>query len=483
MPLRTDSPDKQYDVVVLGTGLAGVAAALAAWEGGASVLVVEKAPLESAGGNTRFSGGGFRIPRGDFTPDDFYEDLMLVTRGKGNKELLRTMTQRAKEDTDWLQTHGLTFGDQSKFQHVGPRRVRALWAEPVPFQIDGSTQIGCGNGILHQLHPTLFEHTDVVCATKAEKILVDDHRRVTGVRTFHHEYGYQDIAAGAVVIATGGFQANQEMRTRYLGPEAADWRVRGTRFNRGDGIAMAVEIGAATIGNFADIHCAVIDYRSREIECGETNVNTYPYTIIVNSDGKRFVDEGEDFRDRTYAKFGKSILAQPGSVAWCVYDSKLADEVTCYVKEWKPESAPTLEELASKLGIDPQGLMETVKEFNDAIDKDTPFATQGKDGRSAKGIRPPKSNWALEIDTPPYYAYTVTGGITFTLAGVKTDVQARVISTEDHVIPGLYAAGEIQGDIFYYNYPGGSSLIRCSVFGRAAGTGAAQHALAAKANA
>ena len=171
-----------------------------------------------------------------------------------------------------------------------------------------------------------------------------------------------------------------------------------------------------------------------------------------------------------------------GSVAWCVYDSKLVDEVTCYVKEWKPESASALEELATKLGIDPQGLVETVKEYNDAIDRGTPFATQGKDGRAAKGIRPPKSNWALEIDTPPYYAYTVTGGVTFTLAGLKTDVDARVLSTEDSPIPGLYAAGEIQGDIFYYNYPGGSSLIRCSVFGRAAGAGAAQLALAAKAN-
>jgi tricarballylate dehydrogenase len=481
MPLLSDMPDDSYDVIVLGTGLAGVAAALSAWEGGAKVLVVEKAPLESAGGNTRFSGGGFRIPRGeDFTPDDFFEDLMLVTRGKGNEAMLRKMTSRAKEDTDWLQTHGLTFGDQSKFQHVGPRRVRAVWADPVPFQIDGSTQIGSGNGVVRQLHPALLEHADVVCDTKAEEILVDDHRRVRGIRTFHVEHGYQDISAPSVVIATGGFQANQEMRTRYLGTEAANWRVRGTRFNTGDGIRMAVDIGAATIGNFADIHCAVIDARSRSLECGETNVNTYPYTIIVNSDGKRFVDEGEDFRDRTYAKFGKSILAQPGSVAWCVYDSKLADEVTCYVKEWKADKADTLEELAEKLGIDVAGVLATVEEFNAAVDRDTPFTNQGKDGRTAKGIAPPKSNWAVEIDTPPYYAYTVTGGVTFTLAGIRTDLDSRVLSTEEQVMPGLFAAGEIQGDIFYFNYPGGSSLIRCSVFGRAAGTGAAEYAKSAK---
>ena len=483
MPAVTGAPRGQYDVVVLGTGLAGTAAALAAWEEGASVLVVEKAPPESAGGNTRFSGGGFRIPRGDFTPDDFFEDLMIVTKGKGNEELLRHMTLRAKEDTDWLQTHGLRFGDQSKFHNVGPRRVRAMWADPVPFQIDGSTQIGSGNGVVQQLHPTLLEKADVVYDTKADRLLVDGTGRVTGVRTFHPERGFEEISAGAVVVATGGYQANQEMRARYLGTEAAHWRVRGTRFNMGDGLRMAMDIGAATIGNFADIHCAVIDARSSALECGETNVNTYPYGIIVNSAGERFVDEGEDFRDRTYAKFGKSILAQPGSIAHVVFDEKLAGKVTCYVKEWLPTSAPTLEDLAGLIGVDPAGLTRTVESYNAAIDRSVAFTTQGKDGRAARGLTPPKSNWALEIDTPPYYAYTVTGGVTFTLAGLRTNIRSEVLSTEERPIPGLYAAGEIQGDFFYYNYPGGSSLIRCSVFGREAGRNAAISGRSAAVNA
>lgn len=480
MAVLTNAPKDRYDVVVLGTGLAGTAAALAAREESAGVLVVEKAPPESAGGNTRFSGGGFRIPRGDFTPDDFFEDLMIVTKGKGNEELLRHMTRRAKEDTDWLQTHGLRFGDQAKFHNVGPRRVRAMWAEPVPFQIDGSTQIGSGNGVVQQLHPALFEAADVVFDTKAEELLRDDRRRVVGVRVFHHERGYQDIAAGAVVIATGGYQANTEMRSRYLGTEAAHWRVRGTRFNIGDGLRMALDIGAAPVGNFSDIHCAVIDARSSALECGETNVNTYPYGIIVNNAGERFVDEGEDFRDRTYAKFGKSILAQPGSIAHVVYDAKLEGRVTCYVKEWGPTSAPTLEELAEKLGVDPAGLVRTVEAYNAAVDRKTPFSAEGKDGRAATSITPPKSNWALEVDTPPYFAYTVTGGVTFTLAGLKTNLRSEVIDTEERPMPGLYAAGEIQGDFFYYNYPGGSSLIRCSVYGREAGRNAAADARAAR---
>jgi len=479
MPILTEPPTGPYDVIVLGSGLAGTAAALAAWEGGSRVLVIEKAPLESAGGNTRFSGGGFRIPReGEFSPEDFFEDLMIVTNNRGNKELLRHMTLRAKEDTDWLQQHGLLFGDQSKAtlkhrEHVGPRRQIPTWAKPVPFEIDGFAQIGCGNGVVRQLHPTLLEKADFVVDTKAERLLVDEHRAITGVRTFHPEHGYLDIQAPSVVIATGGFQANQEMRSRYFGKQAAHWRVRGTRFNTGDGIRMGSEVGAALVGDFADVHCAIIDARSRSVEGGSTNVNTYPFGIIVNSDGERFLDEGEDYRDRTYAKFGHRILAQPGSVAYVVYDEKLADHMACYVLDWGPVSAPTLEELAAKLNVDADGLQQTVSSFNAAVDTSVPFNDKDKDGRATTGIKPPKSNWANPIDTPPYYAYTVTGGLTFTFAGLKTNLRSEVLSTEEHVIPGLYAAGEIQGDFFYGNYPGGSSLVRCSVYGRAAGTNAA----------
>jgi tricarballylate dehydrogenase len=234
-----------------------------------------------------------------------------------------------------------------------------------------------------------------------------------------------------------------------------------------------MEIGAAPVGDFADIHCAVIDARSRPVEGGSTNVNTYPFGIIVNSDGDRFLDEGEDYRDRTYAKFGKKILAQPGSTAYLIFDEKIVDYMACYVLEWGPISAPTLRELAGQLGIDADGLEHTVATYNASIDKSKPFDSKDKDGRATHGIKPAKSNWAVEIDTAPYYAYSVTGGVTFTFAGLKTNVDAEVISTEEYPIPGLYAAGEIQGDFFYYNYPGGSSLIRCSVYGRAAGTNAA----------
>lgn len=477
MALLSSRPEDKYDVLVLGSGMAGIAAALSASDNGAKVLVIEKAPRESAGGSTRLSGGGFRVPKEDYSPDEFFEDLMLVTKGEGNKVLLRHMADNAAEAIAWLQGHGLKFGDPRKFRpDLGARRLQIYMHEPVPFEIEGSHQIGSGNGVIQYLHKTLFNKVDVVCDTKAVELLIDDHRRVTGVRTFHNERGFQNLSASAVVVATGGFQANQEMRARYLGKGSAKWRVRGTRYNTGDGIRMGMDVGAAAVGEFGDIHCAVIDARSRAVECGETNLNTYPFGILVNSRGERFLDEGEDFRDRTYAKFGKFILEQPGSIAHLIFDATMKDTVEGLIENWGPVSAPTLAELAKILDVNAAGLERTVKAYNTAIDQSTPFSKTKKDGRAARGIEPPKSNWAVEVAKPPFYAYSVTGGVTFTFGGLRVNVETEVLDAEGYAIPGLYAAGEIMGDFFYHNYPSGSSLVRASVYGRAAGKNAARHA-------
>lgn len=477
MALLTTPPEDKYDVLVLGSGMAGIASALAAHDAGAKVLVIEKAPRESAGGSTRLSGGGFRVPKEDYSPDDFYADLMLVTKGQGNKTLLRHMADNAADAINWLKGHGLKFGDPKKFRpDLAARRLQIYMHEPVPFEIEGSHQIGSGNGVVQYMHKGLFEKVDVVCDTKAVELLVDEHRRITGVRTFHNEHGFRNLTAGAVVLATGGFQANQEMRARYFGRGSVHWRIRGTRYNTGDGINMASAVGANLVGEFGDIHCAVIDARSRAVECGETNLNTYPFGILVNANGERFLDEGEDFRDRTYAKFGKNILAQPGSVAHLIFDSTMLKEIAGLIENWGPVSAPTLEELAKKLDINAKGLAKTVADFNAAIDTSVPFNNKQLDGRRAVGIEPPKSNWAVEVSKPPFYAYSVTGGVTFTFGGVNINVETEVLDSEGYAIPGLYAAGEIMGDFFYHNYPSGSSLVRASVYGRTAGRNAAQHA-------
>jgi tricarballylate dehydrogenase len=292
------------------------------------------------------------------------------------------------------------------------------------------------------------------------------------------------LEAPAVVLACGGFEANAEMRTRYLGPGWELAKVRGTRFNTGDGIAMALAVGAMPHGNWSGCHAVGWDRNAPEfgdLAVGDAfQKHSYPFGIMVNARGERFVDEGADLRNYTYAKYGHEVLKQPQQFAWQVFDAKvvhlLRDEYR--IRQITKASAATLEELAAKLeGVDPNRFLETVRAFNAAVRTDVPFDPNVKDGRGTAGIAPPKSNWATPLDTPPFEAYQVTCGITFTFGGLRIDDGGRVLDTDLAPIPGLYSAGELVGGLFYFNYPGGTGLMSGAVFGRLAGTSAAQAAV------
>jgi tricarballylate dehydrogenase len=339
--------------------------------------------------------------------------------------------------------------------------------------------VGGGPGLVEALCERAVKvGVEVRYGVAGHRLIQDRSGRVTGVIT-RCTAGASDIPARAVVIASGGFEANPEWRTRYLGPNWDLARVRGTRHNVGEGIAMALEIGAQAYGHWSSCHAVAWDLNAPAF--GDRRVgdmfqkHSYPLGLIVNVRGERFVDEGADFRNYTYAKYGREILRQPQEAAFQIFDQKtvplLREEYR--IREITKAEAPTIEELAKKLEVNPEGLARTVRDFNAAVMDGVPFNPAVLDGRGTRGITPPKSNWAQRLDTPPYVGFGVTCGITFTFGGLRVNTRSQVLDTWDRPIPGLYAAGELVGGLFYHNYPGGTGLMSGSVFGKTAGDSAA----------
>jgi tricarballylate dehydrogenase len=488
-----------FDVVVVGGGNAALCAALAAREGGARVVVLEKAPEPQRGGNSFFTAGGFRFVHGGlddlrqdvltdlsdeeaavvelpaYTEDNLYDDLMRVTEGLYDPDLVEVLVRQSRPTVVWMRGQGirwiLMFGRQS-FK-IGDRH--RFWGG---LNVEA---VGGGAGLVE----SLFERCaargiEVRYEAKATRLRLDERGAVRGLECRDRD-GFHELAASAVVLACGGFEANPEWRTRYLGPDWELARVRGTRYNTGDGIRMALEIGAQPYGHWSSCHAVAWDlnappFGDRKVGDGFQK-HSYPLGLIVNVRGERFVDEGADFRNYTYARYGREILKQPQRAAFQIFDAKtvplLREEYR--IREITKAQADTIEELARKLEVDPAGLAKTVREFNAAV-QPGPFDPAVLDGKRTQGITPPKSNWAQPLDTPPYAGFAVTCGITFTFGGLRISPQAAVLDTEDAVIPGLFAAGELVGGLFYHNYPGGTGLTAGSVFGKLAGEHAAQHA-------
>jgi tricarballylate dehydrogenase len=486
------------DVVVVGAGNAALCAALAAVEHGVSVLVLERAPEGEDGGNSRFTAGAIRcvydgvedlrvlMPDltdeevrntdfGTYTEDQFFDDMGRVTEYRADPELLEVLVKGSRGTMRWMRGKGVRFAP--------------IWGRQA-FKVDGKFKFwggltveaaGGGPGLVVALTAGARKNGIAIAYGAKAQSLVSDDDGVQGVRV-RHEGRTVTVATRNVVLAAGGFQSNAEWRTRYLGPGWDLAKVRGTRFNTGDGIRMALDAGAMPAGNWSGCHAVGWDRNAPEfgdLDVGDNfQKHSYPFGIMLNANGERFVDEGADFRNYTYAKYGRVILNQPGQFAWQIFDAKvlhlLRDEYR--IKRVTKARAETLEELVTKLdGVNPEKALATIKAYNAAV-SDTPFNPNVKDGRSTVGLAIPKSNWANIIDTPPFEAYAVTCGITFTFGGVKIDTDARVISTEGEVIPGLYAAGEMTGGLFYFNYPGGTGLMNGAVFGRIAGTTAGARA-------
>lgn len=469
-------PVETFDVVVAGGGIAGIAAAIAAREAGARALLLEKAPRERRGGNTRYSDAQIRFPHeaDEFSPvsttrQAFYDDFVRVTHGKAKPELVAALADDAAEGVAWLTERGVRWS--LGFPHTATYRRRP--------------ESG-GLGLLDALYAHA-ERIGVACRydTAARELRQDVAGRVTGLRAIGPA-GYVDYAArGGVILATGSYSASPEQRVRYLGPWAEGLIVRGTRYDTGEGLAMALAIGAKSAGQWGDYHSAVLDAASPPLEGGVTAIYIYQLGIIVDGAGRRFLDEGVDFRDNTYVAFSKAMVRR-GGTCWCVLDAQARRDPA-----WDrgvrtptpPREAGTIADLAAQMGVPADALVATVRDYNAAVDRAAPFDPDRRDGKAARGPalggQPPKSNWALPLEEPPFLAFGVTGGITFAFGGLATDATARVLDTRDQLIPGLYAAGETQGEVFVDNYPGATSVLRGLVFGRRAGRDAARVALAA----
>ncbi|MGA5277513.1 FAD-dependent tricarballylate dehydrogenase TcuA [Streptomyces cellulosae] len=487
---------EEWDVIVVGSGNAGFCAARSARQQGARVLLLEKAPRQWAGGNSYFTAGAVRTSHGGLTDllpllDDpaeqrldrvdlapysaaeFLADLQRVTRNRTDPVLARILVDESREVMSWLHDLGLRFElmfHRQAYENDGRFRFWGGLALGV---------VGGGKGMICQ-HQAAADAAGIEVRYDANVtgLVTGDHGEVRGVLVADGST-VRELHARSTILTCGGFEANPQMRAAHLGPGWDMALVRGTPYNTGDGLTMALDAGAQPYGNWSGCHSVAWDAEAPPTGDLElTNQLTrggYPFGIVVNTEGRRFLDEGADFRNYTYAKYGAEILKQPGSTAVQVFDAKA--EPLLRPEEYRSAGvtkveADTVEDLAKALGIDEAELVRTVEEYNAAVTGNAPFDPTVKDGSGTTGITPPKSNWARRLDTPPYTAYPVTCGITFTFGGLRIDPQARVLDRAGRPITGLYAAGELVGGLFYFNYPGGSGLTSGSVFGRRAGRAA-----------
>jgi tricarballylate dehydrogenase len=486
---------ERCDVIVIGGGSAAFEAAIAARENGADkIIMLEKATESEYGGNARYSGTGFRfwhlgpeeirefVPDVDdghfkslqispYTKEEFSADLERMTQGHMEPKLARTLVERSNAAVHWMKDTGIRWELVKEHARVGNKRY---FERGIAIHVAGG-----GVGQLEQWRRIAADRRIEIRFSSAVTAIHGNMHRVEGVRvsTPHDEY---DLLARAVIACAGGFQASAEMRARYLTGNADLVKVRGSRHDTGEVLNYLLALGAATAGQWQSGHMSPIDAKAPDFETlqhadGRGNTQSrydYPFGISVNALGLRFFDEGEAEHSYTYAKTGRTILAQPGAVAWQIYDrTGIAQHRYPYHKATFEEAA-SIPELARQIGLAPEVLVHTIEEFNAACRDDVPFDPTRTDGKNTHGLAIPKSNWANRIERPPFRAYPVTCGITFTFGGVKINEKAQVLNSLHEPIKGLYASGDIVG-LFFHNYPSFTGQTRNAVFGRLAGAHAA----------
>lgn len=491
-------------VIVIGAGNAGLSAALSAHQSGADVTVLDRGPADGSGSDSFYTGGLFRVSYqnlgeleavvGDlgmegangierfssYTEGDFLDDWGRVTGYRFDVDLAEEIVGESYEAITWLYEQGVPFISGIIVDSNGnARHSRPGWH-------GGFVEVsGAGPGLMRGLLGaagkagfTMVNDTEVLEIEPAEG------DRSVKVHARDGDRNRTTYEADTVILAAGGFQADSEWRTRALGPGWDLAKVRASPFNTGAGIKMAMALGGAPHGNWSGAHAVAWSVGSGDAGSPATNHiferESYPFGISVNVEGNRFIDEGSDFGAYTYAKYGREILNQSEQRAWQLFDARTAEHLMDEYKQKNPyaarEKEDSLEKLAERLtdrGADGEQMLKTIAEYNGAVDDGVAFNPYSKDGRHTSGLAIEKTNWAQALVEPPFEAYEVTCGITFTFGGIRVGSDGSVLDAAKKPIPGIYAAGEMVGGLYYFNYASGTGLTSGAVLGRRAGRAAA----------
>lgn len=460
-----------FDIVVIGCGVSGTAAALSAAENAQKVgntvkiAILERTDYNHRGGNSRWTAAYLRMESIEQVSENFIDDMMKFSGGYSDREYVEVLAREAGETLKWVHDKGVDF-DYLPTMFLTSAKPRLL-------------PVGGGRAVIDALSRRAEAlGVQIIYQTTAWQFLLDGEGAIEGLMVRIKGGNSLRLGTKAVILAAGGFEGNPEMMAQYIGRDAhrIPTIAEGGQANKGEALRMAMAIGAKGSGQWDSFHAEPVDPRSKR---EEATVMTYPYAILVDKNGNRFVDEGKSTVDEQYEAVARSIYFDLSErIAYMISDQKMFD-VPNYERalqtEQPPIEADTIEELAQKINVPVEALVKTVESYNAAIQPGE-FLWDRKDGKQAVGITPPKSNWAISIDKAPFIAYPVVCSIVFSYGGLATDINGRVLSADDEAIPGLYAAGEITG-LYYGKYPGATSVLRGLVFGRRAGADAISYIL------